>query len=69
MKKGKETQKVKKKGKDLFDRWNAAAAIQEGDSATTILKKLAIRIGGILLFIIFSPALLAIFILVLAVSL
>lgn len=65
----KRTKQVRKKGQDLFDRWNAAATIKKGDIPPVILKKLGIRILGILLLIIFSPILLAIFILVLAVSL
>jgi len=63
------TKKVKKKGKDLFDQWNHAATIRKGDTPPIILKKLGIRLLGIILLIIFSPILLAIFILVVAVSL
>ena len=69
MEKPKKTKLVRKKSKDLFDRWNAAATIKKGDIPPVILKKLGIRILGIVLLIIFSPILLAIFILVLAVSL
>jgi lipopolysaccharide/colanic/teichoic acid biosynthesis glycosyltransferase len=65
----KQSQKVKQKSKDLFDRWNHAATIRKGDIPPVILKKLGIRILGIILLIIFSPILLAIFILVVAVSL
>ncbi len=54
---------------DLFDKWNQNSKILAGDSSTVILKKISIRILGILLFLMFSPILLAIFILVLAVSL
>jgi hypothetical protein len=65
----KKTKQVRKKGQDLFDRWNQAATIRKGDTPHIILKKLGIRLLGIILLIIFSPILLAIFILVIAVSL
>jgi hypothetical protein len=64
-----EKKNLNKKGKDLFDRWNEKASIKDGDQLPTVLKKVGIRIGGILLFIIFSPLLLIIFIFVVAVSL
>tara|TARA_R110000868_G_scaffold43593_3_gene146283 strand:- start:95 stop:307 length:213 start_codon:yes stop_codon:yes gene_type:complete len=60
---------LNKKGKDLFDRWNEKASIQEGDQFPVVLKKVGIRIGGILLFILFSPILFIIFVFVVAVSL
>lgn len=62
-------QKVKQKGQDLFDWWNNKATLRPGDEIPTVLQKIGIRILGILLMIIFSPILLAIFILVIAVSL
>lgn len=60
---------LNKKGKDLFDRWNEKASIKEGDPFPVVLKKIGIRIGGILLFILFSPILFIIFVFVVAVSL
>jgi hypothetical protein len=54
---------------DLFDRCNSASKILDGDTPKVVLKKIGIRLLGILLFILFSPILFAIFILVLAVSL
>mgnify|MGYP001199085077 CR=1 FL=1 len=65
----KESKGVKKQGQDLFDQWNAACKINEGDSFTEKLKKVMYRLGGILLMILFSPILLIIFIFVVAVSL
>lgn len=67
--KKKPQKQLNKRGKDLFDRWNEKASIKDGDELPTVLKKVGIRIGGILLFILFSPLLLIIFILVVAVSL
>lgn len=57
------------KAQDLFDWWNEKATIQRGDSAGTIFKKIGIRILGVIVLIIFSPILLAVFLMVLAVSL
>ena len=60
---------LNKKGKDIFDWWNQKASIKDGDQFPTVMKKVAIRISGILLFLLFSPLLLVIFIFVVAVSL
>lgn len=60
---------LNRKGKDLFDRWNEKASIKAGDELPTVIKKVGIRIGGILLMILFSPLLLIIFVFVIAVSL
>jgi len=57
------------KAKDIFDWWNDKARINSEDSKTTVLKKIGIRLLGIILLIIFSPILLAVFLVVLAVSL
>lgn len=67
--KKKPQKQLNKRGKDIFDRWNEKASIKEGDELPTVLKKVGIRIGGILLLIIFSPLLLIIFIFVIAFSL
>ncbi len=55
--------------KDLFDQWRDNSRIEQGDSAKTIAKKLAIQVFGILLMLLFSPILLIIFLFVVAVSL
>lgn len=60
---------VKKQGQDIFDRWNNACKISKQDTSLERLKKIAIRTGGILLMIIFSPLLFIIFVFVVAVSL
>ena len=57
------------KAQDIFDWWNSKATIERGDSTATIVKKIAIRILGVIVLIIFSPILLAVFLMVLAVSL
>jgi len=48
---------IKDSTKGVFKRWNDKAKIKSGDSFATILKKILIRIGGILFLIIFSPGL------------
>ena len=65
----KSTHKVKQKSQDLFDWWNAKARLHPGDKIQTVALKIGIRILGIVLMLIFSPILLAIFLLVMAVSL
>lgn len=57
------------KAKGLFEWWNNKATILENDTTGVKVKKIGIRVGGILLMIIFSPILLAIFITVMAVTL
>lgn len=60
---------LKSGAEDLFDSWRRSSRIEPEDSTLTILKKIGIKIGGILLFILFSPLLLIIFLFVVAVSL
>lgn len=60
---------IKSGAEDIFDTWRRKSRIESNDSTTTILKKVGIKIGGILLFILFSPLLLVIFLFVVAVSL
>lgn len=54
---------------DIFDWWNAKASIKKEDSLQTKLKKILIRILGIIILIIFSPILLVIFLFVFAIAL
>lgn len=64
-----EKKSLKSGAEDLFDTWRRASRITSTDSTLTILKKVGIKMGGILLFILFSPLLLVIFLFVVAVSL
>jgi len=64
-----EKSNVNAKAQGLFDWWNEKAKIEKGDSVKTILSKIAIRLIGILLLIIFSPILVVIFVMVVAISL
>jgi hypothetical protein len=68
MKEG-EKKSVNVKAQGLFERWNERAKIEASDSVKTILSKIAIRLIGILLLIIFSPILVVIFVMVVAISL
>ncbi len=60
---------IRSGAEDLFDAWKRRSRIEAQDPTATILKKVGIKIGGILLFILFSPLLLVIFLFVVAVSL
>lgn len=55
--------------KDIFDWWNQKARIRDEDNGITILKKIGIRLAGIILIIIFSPVLIVIFLVVFAMAL
>ena len=54
---------------EWFDQWRTRSRIEPGDSLKTILGKLTIRILGIILLIILSPALLVIFLFAMAFTL
>jgi hypothetical protein len=54
---------------EWFDQWRKRSRIEPGDSLKTILGKLTIRILGIILLIILSPALLVIFLFAMAFTL
>ena len=60
---------VNAKAQSLFEWWNEKATIVKDDSVVTILTKIGIRLLGILLLIIFSPIIVVIFIMVIAISL
>jgi hypothetical protein len=60
---------VQKGARDLFDRWNAKAKIDKSDDLPTRLKKIGIRIGGIILLMLFSPLLAVIFVFVILAAL
>ncbi|MFT5668763.1 MAG: hypothetical protein ACI9DK_002968 [Vicingaceae bacterium] len=68
MKEG-EKKGVNAKAQGFFEWWNERAKIEAGDSVKAILSKIAIRLIGILLLIIFSPILAVIFVMVVAISL
>lgn len=61
--------KAKSGAKDIFDLWLEKSRIKEEDNWKVILKKISIKILGIFLLLLFSPILLIIFIMVVAVSL
>ncbi|GEM_PF-4994799 len=54
----KNTKGTKKASQDAFWWWNEQSTFVEGDSLRTKFKKVLLRVSGILLLIIFSPALL-----------
>jgi hypothetical protein len=64
-----EKSNVNAKAQGLFEWWSEKAKIEDEDSTKKILYKIAIRIIGILLLIIFSPILVVIFVIVVAISL
>lgn len=49
---------VRDQAQGIFKQWNDRATIKKGDSLGKIVKRILIRIGGILVMIVFSPFLL-----------
>lgn len=49
---------MKGQAQDAFKWWNELSALQAGDTFGTKIKKVLIRIGGILFLVAFSPFLL-----------
>lgn len=56
MDKKKKGQKIKETTKSIFQEWWEYSALEENDTTTRILYKILVRILGIILIIIFSPA-------------
>ncbi len=48
-------QKLQESTRGIFKEWNDKATIHKGDSTLIIIKKIIIRIIGIILMTIFSP--------------
>ena len=65
----KEKSGVNAKAQSLYEWWDEKATIVKDDSGAAILAKIGIRLLGILLLIIFSPIIVVIFIMVIAISL
>lgn len=56
----KKKKNIKKSSKDLFDQWRDYSRIEDGDDLPTRVRKILVRILGIILIIIFSPLILLI---------
>lgn len=56
----KKKKNIKKSSKDLFDQWRDNSRIKDYDDLPTRVRKIFVRILGIILIIIFSPLILLI---------